>query len=627
MACLLLQPAQAAIWSIRADSVTSGALTIGQVSFRAEEQADGSLVLSSGRADMSIDAYAMPFRRWNARLQPAVGGGLSGDLELNLIGGPKLKLRWSRSVDGRIELAALQGGISAHYRDPDDWTLVLNHLALQPWRVLIGDAIGWMPTSLDGELDVRLDQSMVARGGFRSFTVDSADGLRAAAGVDADFELQLEPSVDLRLGLSGGEILYSPAYFQIPASGLRIGALRAADGWQVEAEQANAFSATLHWPDASTGRWNLGAQISDLAEVSERYVSSLMEALGLEAFSARGQMRWAAAGTAELVSEMSWDLHAEGVEWAGISAGGLRSKLDWTQGGGEFDLGWASLGLGKVAVGASQLSASGSDHQWRLRQPVTFDLLEGSMRIDRASLDRATPEWRAEGALSLETLNLASLCQALGWIEMPGSITASFPSVAASAQLMELSGDTRIRAFGGQIALGTVAIERPFGGSPAVRASANFSDLDLTEVTSVFDFGEISGKLQGEINNLRILDGKPVAFDAALRTDPGYRGKRQISQRAVNNLSSVGGSGSGALSRSVLRVFDRFSYDAIGIGCRLANGVCRMSGLEQVDDGFLIVRGAGLPRITVKGHAQQVDWDTLVARLAAATAGATPTIE
>ncbi|MCB1609416.1 MAG: hypothetical protein KDI71_20830, partial [Xanthomonadales bacterium] len=207
--------------------MTSGALTIGQVSFRAEEQADGSLVLSSGRADMSIDAYAMPFRRWNARLQPAVGGGLSGDLELNLIGGPKLKLRWSRSVDGRIELAALQGGISAHYRDPDDWTLVLNHLALQPWRVLIGDAIGWMPTSLDGELDVRLDQSMVARGGFRSFTVDSADGLRAAAGVDADFELQLEPSVDLRLGLSGGEILYSPAYFQIPASGLRIGALRA----------------------------------------------------------------------------------------------------------------------------------------------------------------------------------------------------------------------------------------------------------------------------------------------------------------------------------------------------------------------------------------------------------------
>ena len=135
MACLLLQPAQAAIWSIRADSVTSGALTIGQVSFRAEEQADGSLVLSSGRADMSIDAYAMPFRRWNARLQPAVGGGLSGDLELNLIGGPKLKLRWSRSVDGRIELAALQGGISAHYRDPDDWTLALNHLALKPWQL------------------------------------------------------------------------------------------------------------------------------------------------------------------------------------------------------------------------------------------------------------------------------------------------------------------------------------------------------------------------------------------------------------------------------------------------------------------------------------------------------------
>ena len=39
------------------------------------------------------------------------------------------------------------------------------------------------------------------------------------------------------------------------------------------------------------------------------------------------------------------------------------------------------------------------------------------------------------------------------------------------------------------------------------------------------------------------------------------------------------------------------------------------------EPGFIIVRGSGLPRLTVVGHNRRVDWPTLVERLAAVGSG------
>jgi hypothetical protein len=81
------------------------------------------------------------------------------------------------------------------------------------------------------------------------------------------------------------------------------------------------------------------------------------------------------------------------------------------------------------------------------------------------------------------------------------------------------------------------------------------------------------------------------------------------------------------LQSQVLRLFDTFGYARLGLSCRLANNVCRMGGLDSSGAGYTIVEGSGLPRITVIGHQEKVDWPVLVARLKAATDGQTPIIE
>jgi hypothetical protein len=134
--------------------------------------------------------------------------------------------------------------------------------------------------------------------------------------------------------------------------------------------------------------------------------------------------------------------------------------------------------------------------------------------------------------------------------------------------------------------------------------------------------------MDGRIDQLRLVDWSPATFEARLETDSAWKGKRRISQRAVNDISSVGGSGLVAgLQARVLALFDDFGYDRIGIGCKLKENVCRMAGIGSAGDGYIIVAGAGLPRIQVVGFRRRVDWPTLVARLTAATEGQTPVIE
>jgi len=119
-----------------------------------------------------------------------------------------------------------------------------------------------------------------------------------------------------------------------------------------------------------------------------------------------------------------------------------------------------------------------------------------------------------------------------------------------------------------------------------------------------------------------------VAFDARLQTDPAYRGKKRISQRAVKDISDVGGSGlAGGLQARALKLFDDFGYARIGMGCMLRENVCTMSGVGSAGDGYIIVEGAGLPRIQVVGFRRKVDWPTLVSRLEAATEGQAPVIQ
>jgi hypothetical protein len=168
----------------------------------------------------------------------------------------------------------------------------------------------------------------------------------------------------------------------------------------------------------------------------------------------------------------------------------------------------------------------------------------------------------------------------------------------------------------------SLSMERPFGVAPTLSADLLLDDLDLLALTEVFDFGTITGRLDGRIGNLRLVDWTATAFDAELHTERKPKVRQRISQRAVQNISSVGdASFISSLQGQLIGLFDDFGYSRIGIACRLVNEVCEMDGLGSVGTGFMIVEGAGIPRLSVVGFNRHVDWPTLLERLAAVSKG------
>jgi hypothetical protein len=59
----------------------------------------------------------------------------------------------------------------------------------------------------------------------------------------------------------------------------------------------------------------------------------------------------------------------------------------------------------------------------------------------------------------------------------------------------------------------------------------------------------------------------------------------------------------------------------MGFSCILRNDICEMSGVESTPQGYVNVKGSGIPSITVMGYNRTVGWSELLARIKRVTDG------
>jgi hypothetical protein len=292
---------------------------------------------------------------------------------------------------------------------------------------------------------------------------------------------------------------------------------------------------------------------------------------------------------------------------AAIPPADIESRLNW-RGGLLY-----GVGIGGAAV---QFVAAAGDI--RFTAPVRVPILDGGLAIQTLQLRRV-----GEAGMSirfdstLEPISVPLLCKAFGWPEFAGTLSGRIPDLNLEAGVLTLGGALQAAVFDGEVSVRDLRLSDPFGARPRLQANMSFERLDLAAVTGAFSFGKITGRISGHANDLELVGWEPVAFDASLYTTPGDRSRKRISQRAVQNISSIGG-GTGAaaaLQRGFLRFFNEFSYSKLGLSCKLANDVCLMQGVEPRAQGYYLVKGSGLPRIDVIGEAHRIDWLSLVASL------------
>ncbi len=611
-----------------------------------ETQAQGQLQLRAERMVAPDLGYALRDLAWQCPLQRDGRGGWRCEGAVRSGRGAPMRLAVDlgvASTDARLtrgaSVLALHRDAASHDRTGID----LARVPLAWAQALL--AMGWSEGritggTLDGNLDIvappgrpmRIAGPLRITGG----AFDTPSGTIAGEGIGADLALDLafagRSDVAVRGAIRGGELLFGNAYVSLQQRdvALEVEALKhAGQGWTVgkaswddrgllHAQGRMAFTA-----GGELDALAMHLRSPDLAPLRDAYLSGWLGVAGLS------DVRLSGAAEAQLrIDEGALrDLH---VVARGVSVEDPEERFGFRQLDGdvalsacervESRLAWQGGQLYGLRFGPSQLPFSSSGGELRFDAPVGVPMLGGRLGFEHMTL---RPPSGGQGldirfGMALQRLDVGQLSTALGWPAFTGELSGEIPQAHYADERLDFEGGLRMRVFDGAIDVSSLSMERPFGVAPTLSADVALDDLDLESLTGVFGFGSITGRLDGRIGALRMVDWQPVAFDAELRTQrtPGVR--QRISQRAVQDLSSVGdASFAGSLQSQLIGLFDDFGYARIGISCRLADDVCHMDGLGSAGRGFIIVEGSGLPRLTVVGFNRQVDWPTLVERLGA----------
>lgn len=272
-----------------------------------------------------------------------------------------------------------------------------------------------------------------------------------------------------------------------------------------------------------------------------------------------------------------------------------------------------------IPLGATHLATTLNRYSLTAKQ-MQWPILDGALNVSDVSAAWINQQWHWHMRAELAPIDMVALSKAIGWPRMAGKVAASIPLVTYSAGELSTDGEMKFSVFNGNIIAQHLAIQTPLGVAPRLTTDVSMRNLDLGDLTRTFSFGAIEGKLDGDVKNLVLSNWQPVSFDADLHSSEG-RYPKKISQRAVENISALGGAGAAAaVQRSFLRFLKEFNYEKIGLSCRLNNDTCEMNGVESTPQGYIIVKGSGIPAITVMGYNHSVGWSELLARVKRITA-------
>ena len=320
------------------------------------------------------------------------------------------------------------------------------------------------------------------------------------------------------------------------------------------------------------------------------------------------------------------DLHADkGL----LNMVGMNGDISWAPAGGTearvSKLGWRSGGAYGLSGGAAEIEFVAYGLNFALTRPAKLPVFDGAIAIDHfvmGNLGEKNMEVAFKGAV--EPISMPLLAKAFGWPEFSGTLAAAIPSVTLKNDVLTFDGNVESQVFGGRVVGSNIRLQDPLGNFPRFFADVRARDLDLGLVTRTFEVGSITGKLEADVLGLELFAWTPQAFDARLATPKGDKSRHRISAKAVSSLSNVGGGGGGvvqALQSGVLKFFDEYNYDKLGIRCRLRGDVCEMSGVEPAPNGYYIVKGSGIPRIDIVGNQGRVRWSQLISTISTTELG------
>jgi len=277
-----------------------------------------------------------------------------------------------------------------------------------------------------------------------------------------------------------------------------------------------------------------------------------------------------------------------------------------------------SLRFGTESVGGFTTPVSLWNNALRFDQPIRLSIYSGTIEIRDLTWTDLIGNPRAF-SLSIEAndLQLQPLTQALGWHPFAGTLSGSIPKAALTGDVFRNEGEIRIGLFGGQVQLSNTEIENPFSSLPAVKLDARFHDIDLEQASKTFEFGRVSGILEGSISDLVIINGQPSQMRVDVHTVARSGISQWISVEALDKITILSsGTDGSAVYGGIAGFIDEFRYSKMGFKATLRNDKLTLRGVESTDGKEYLVVGTLLPpTVNVISHTREIGFSDLLKRL------------
>ncbi|MEX1312046.1 MAG: hypothetical protein AB1Z65_16625 [Candidatus Sulfomarinibacteraceae bacterium] len=482
--------------------------------------------------------------------------------------------------------------------------------------------------------------------------LSASDGSRVVEGLEAKAKIEgvagsggaLMANVAATAG--GFQLLWEAHYadFSDRHAELDIDANRSSDGdatvtVRLELPPQAALAGTIRTAAGKPSAWEGTLTVADIGGFWERYVEvPFQDTLGaagrlrLEGGELRTQLSGTAGRLASAKGKLSLDGLSIGSVDDGSSVENLQIKLPvdlaWAEDGtveagaphrGLLEFDRATAGRLPLAATATELAVLGDSVTMvgDLHVPV----FGGEIVLENAGFaDLARTSRYLTAAVGLHRISLADLSRTLGLPPLDGDVTGRFPRVLYSNGILTVDGTGELAVFGGTVTMRDIAGSGLLTRYPRLEFSADWQEIDLALVTRTFDFGTMSGIVEGQLVDCEIFRDVPVRFRATLRSVPHEGVPQRISLKAVNNIAIVGtGSGLGFLNSGIRRFIDSYAYRGIGIEMALSQDHFLLRGLERRGDRELFVKGRFPLRLDVVNvqPGMTVSFRTMIERLRA----------
>lgn len=264
-----------------------------------------------------------------------------------------------------------------------------------------------------------------------------------------------------------------------------------------------------------------------------------------------------------------------------------------------------------------QLAFRFTGESYILEAPTELRLLGGALEIAKLivfPLDGTGDSLRA--TLRGKNLSVIQAARALQWPEIDGKLQFDLDPLILRKGRLESHGTTTLEAFGGKVTVSDVTldhIEEPYANMSF--REGRIDQVRLLPLGNTFNFGLMSGVLDGTIKNLGFTGGELTSFDLRVGTVPTRGVPQHLNRQAIESIQSVI-AGPSTLKESL---FSKFSYSEFGFTCGLENGVFRLQGQYDDNGTEYVMRGNWnqIPHINIINArpGKKYDWYTIVSSL------------